>query len=159
MGKSISYSAILSVLAVLLFSAQMFIPVFGILISFFSLIPLVLVYELTDMKYFIISVITTGFLILMINDLFGMIFFTTFLLPPVLGLVVDKKKKILHILFFLVPVASSYFMYKSFFNVVIFRYLWPLIGAGAYISIKFYYSRISKLILNKLPTIFYQKKA
>ncbi|WP_129409403.1 hypothetical protein [Marinitoga lauensis] len=128
MVKNITFSAMLSVITVLLFTSQMFIPVFGILISFFSLIPLILVYKLTDMKYFIISTLTSGFLILILNDLFGLIFFATYLLPPVLSIVYNKKNIIPHIIFFLVPVASSYFMYKSFFNIKIFEYLWPLIG-------------------------------
>ncbi|SHE78256.1 Predicted membrane protein [Marinitoga hydrogenitolerans DSM 16785] len=152
MVKNITYSAMLSVIAVLLFTSQMFIPVFGVLISFFSLIPLILVYRLTDMKYFIISTLTSAFLILILNDVFGLIFFSTYLLPPVLSIVYNKKNKIPRIIFFLVPVASSYFMYKSFFNVKIFYYLWPLIGASTFFVVKFYYIKISDLIMKGLKS-------
>jgi len=152
MVKNITYSAMLSVITVLLFSSQMFVPVLGIFIAFFSLIPLILVYKMTNIEYFLISTITSGFLILILNDLFGLIFFTTYLLPPVLSIVVNKKYKMLHIIFFLVPVASSYFMYKSFFNVKIFEYLWPFIGASTFFVVKFYYIKITELILKGLNT-------
>ncbi|KAF2955340.1 hypothetical protein AS160_01200 [Marinitoga sp. 38H-ov] len=150
MVKNITYSSLLSVITVLLFSAQMFVPVFGIFIAFFSLIPLILVYELTNIEYFIISTITSGFIILMLNDLFGLIFFTTYLLPPVLSIVLRNKHKTLHIIFFLVPIASSYFMYKSFFNVKFFEYIWPIIGAATFFVVKFYYIKITEIILKRL---------
>ncbi|KLO21896.1 hypothetical protein X275_06015 [Marinitoga sp. 1197] len=150
MVKNITFSAMLSVITVLLFTSQMFIPVLGVFVAFFSLIPLILVFELTDMKYFIISTLTSGFLILILNDIFGLIFFSTFLLPPVLSIVYNKKNKIPHIIFFLVPVASSYFMYKSFFNVKIFYYMWPLIGASIFFVVKFYYIKITELIMKGL---------
>ncbi|OQY09117.1 MAG: hypothetical protein B6I29_04100 [Marinitoga sp. 4572_148] len=150
MVKNITFSAMLSVITVLLFTSQMIIPVAGIFIAFFSLIPLILVYKLTDMKYFIIATLTSSFLILILNDIFGFIFFSTYLLPPVLSIVYNKKNKIPHIIFFLVPVASSYFMYKSFFNVKIFNYLWPLIGVLTFIVVKFYYIKISELVMKRL---------
>ncbi|WP_459994657.1 YybS family protein [Marinitoga arctica] len=150
MVKNITFSAMLSVITVLLFTSQMIIPLAGVFIAFFSLIPLILTYKLTNLKYFIIATLTSGFLILILNDIFGFIFFSTYLLPPVLSIVYNKKNKIPHIIFFLVPVASSYFMYKSFFNSKIFEYIWPLIGASTFIVVKFYYIKLSELILKRL---------
>ncbi|HNV05674.1 MAG TPA: hypothetical protein PKH64_06095, partial [Petrotogaceae bacterium] len=74
MSKNITITAMLSVLTIILFSCQMFIPVVGIFVAYFSIIPLMFIYEMTNAKYFFMSLITCISMVMILNDPFGWIF-------------------------------------------------------------------------------------
>jgi len=145
----------LSVLTIILFSAQMFIPPVGIAVAYFSVLPLAFIKIEINTRYYVMAILTSGIIIMLLNDPFGWIFFWMLLLPVITSVL--YKNILLKILMFCVNLLGIYLLY-NFFNVgtsqldVIFSKLWYIIAVGFYFLTYFFYKRsliISKNIIKK----------
>lgn len=152
MTKQISITAFLTVLTVILFSSQMFIPIFGVFFTFFSTIPIMVVNMLTEKRYTIMSIITSSLLILLFNDPFGWILFILILIPCTISNFVDKK---VFSYFFIIPVLlGSYIIYSVMIidgsNFEFFlKKIWLILGFLIFFSLKFSFKKIENLIRYK----------
>lgn len=145
MTKNITVSAIFSVISVLLFSSQMFIPFLGMAFSFLAVIPLYFIFKMAGKRYFYMSIISTFVIILFLNDPFGWIFYGLILLPATVSVI--EKKAIFQIICFSLIELGSLFLYKVFFVVdgriyELMANLWFLIGLTFYLILHFSYKRI-----------------
>ncbi len=143
MQKNITFCAILSVLAVILFSLHMFIPIIGVAISFFSFLPLMIVNHICGKKYFFMSLITTFVISIFFNDPFGWIFLGFFIIPVTISL---NSKKIVKFLMFLMVEIGAFLMFRilsfeeSSFD-SFFKQIWFLIGIVIFFTLYIFYKR------------------
>jgi len=156
MSKNITITAMLSVLTIILFSCQMFIPVVGIFVAYFSIIPLMFIYEMTNTKYFFISLITCISMVMILNDPFGWIFFDLLLVPPAITTV--TKNKILKLIM-IVPIEIGFLLLFKILVVngskidMILSNIWYILGILFYFAGTFFYRKaflISKMLLKKI---------
>lgn len=157
MTKKISITAFLTVLTVILFSSQMFIPLFGIVLSFFSTIPIMIINFLTEKRYTIMSVISSSLIIVMLNDPFGWILFMLILVPSTLSNF--AKNKIISLSFIFPVLLGTYILYSvmilngSSFELFL-KNVWYIIGIIIFFTLKHFLKKIEIFIkykyLNKL---------
>lgn len=152
MTKQISITAFLTVLTVILFSSQMFIPFLGVVLTFFSTIPLMIINSLTEKRYTIMSVISSSLIIVMLNDPFGWILFILILIPSTISNFIKNKIISLSLVF---PVLlGTYILY----SVMIFdgselelflKNIWYVIGIIMFLTLKYSFKKIELFIKYK----------
>ncbi|MDK2945295.1 DUF2232 domain-containing protein [Geotoga petraea] len=157
MTKQISITALLTVMTVILFSSQMFIPFLGVVFTIFSTIPIMVVNMLTEKRYTIMSIIISSLLIVLFNDPFGWILFILILIPSTVSNMIEKK---FYSYLLVIPVLlGNYILYSVIIidgsNVELFlKNIWYIIGIFMFISLKYSFKKVEVLIrykyLNKL---------
>lgn len=149
MTKNISITAFLTIISVILFTSQLYIPFIGIFIAFFSTIPIILINFLTEKRYTIMSIITSSILVIFLNDPFGWILYILFLIPSTVSNLINNKT--LSYLMIIPVLTGSYILYSVLIidgsNLeLFFKKIWFIIGLLMFISLKYFFYKIITII-------------
>jgi len=152
MTRQISITAFLTVLTVILFSSQLYIPFIGVAIAFFSTIPIMMINMLTEKRYTIMSIISASVIIVFLNDPFGWIFFILLLVPCTVTNFI--KNKLLSYLLIIPVLFGTYILYSVMIVdgsdlELFFKNIWYIIGFIIFFTLKYSFKKVQDYIRYK----------